>query len=295
MDYLKRATIQLPRNLLFQIIMAIIFIIPAIETIGQYISSGFMKVKEGFPIIFWPGTKVNIFYSTYVWISMSIMVALYIIGIIYLIRKKEFGIVTIVGIIGVSVVGASCFILANKISNMAVWIIFQGMSSSNSVDRSLFSLWSNPLWEEIVFRGIPLVFLLSVKKKLSVKKYKIATILYFLIPSIFFSIYHIPNHGTVRIPDTFVIGLVFAYLALRYSLFAPLVIHYFVDAQYVITILNNKNIPNEQVVWLAQNGEILNRIYYGCFFSLIVVIPSIIIWNVIKLSKTKDNYDRLNI
>lgn len=295
MNHLKRAIIELPRNLLFQGIMVIIFIIPAIETIGQYIGSGYIWSKEGFPIIFWPGTKVEIFYSTYVWVSMSIMIASYIFGIMYLIKKKKFGIVTIVGIIGVFVIAGIVYNLTNKLSNAMVHRVLQGMSSSNSADRNLFSSWSNPLWEEIVFRGIPLAFLLFLKKRLSVKKYKIAVILYFLIPSVMFSIYHIPNHGIVRVPDTFITGLILAYLALNYSLFAPLIIHYLFDARDVIDILDDRNIPRQQVVWLAQNSEILNKIYYGCFFSLIIVIPAIIIWNVIKLKKTRNNYVNSNI
>jgi hypothetical protein len=101
-----------------------------------------------------------------------------------------------------------------------------------------------------------------------------------------FSIYYIPGHGIVRVPDTFIAGLVFEYLALRYSLFASLALHYFFDAQYVITILNDKKIPKDQVVWLTQNTELLNKVFYGCFYSLIIVIPVIII--IMNMIKFKD-------
>ena len=295
MNYFKRAIIEIPRNLLFQATMAVIFIIPAIETIGQYISSGFMTSKEGFPIIFWPGTKVNIFYSTYVWISMSIMIAIYIFGIVYLLRKKEFGIVVIIGIIGVECIGFICFKLGNVISNFAAWNGLQGMPITNLANRSIFSKWSNPLWEEIVFRGIPLILLWLLKKKVSVKTYKFAVVAYFLIPSVMFSLYHIPNHGTGRIVDTFIAGLVFAYLALRYSVFAPIVIHYFVDTIYIITISSEKSIQKDQIIWLTQNTQLLNRIFYGCFFCLIVMIPAIIICNIIKLKNIKGCNNKLNV
>lgn len=295
MNNLKEAIIKIPKNFIFQLIMAVIFIIPAIETIGQYINSGFMSCKEGFPIIFWPGTKVNIFYSTYVWISMLIMISTYIGGIVYLLRKKEFGIVVIIGIIGIECIGFICFKLGNVISNFAIWNGLQGMPITSFANKSIFSKWSNPLWEEIVFRGIPLILLLILKKKLSVKTYKFAVIAYLIIPSIMFSVYHIPNHGTGRIVDTFIAGVVFAYLGLKYSFFAPLVIHYFVDIIYIITISSERSIPKEQIIWLTQNTQLINKIFYDCIFSLIVIIPAIITWNMIKLINTTNKHNKLNM
>lgn len=284
MYYLKKVVLELSRNLLFQIVLVVIFIIPLIETIGQYISSSFMKNEESFPIIFWPGTKVYIGLSMKVFILMSIMASLYIVGIGYLLMKKELGIVTIIGIVGGIFVSVK---LGNVVNYFTGWRELEGMSAPNFINRSLFSLWTNPLWEEIVFRGIPLILLLLLKKKLLPKEYKYATIAYFLIPSVIFAAYHVPNHGLARITDTFVLGLVFAYLALKHSFFAPLVVHYFFDIRWIITITSNKSLPKGQIIWLIQNAKLLNRIYLNSIFYLKIIIPIILIWNVVKTINTK--------
>lgn len=112
----------------------------------------------------------------------------------------------------------------------------------------IFSLWHNPAWEEIVFRGIPLIILMFLKNKLSAKAYKYDEILYILIPSIIFAIYHIPNHDPSRIVDTFIFGCVCAYLALKYSFFAPLILYYMADAHGILNIVKSKSISKNQVI-----------------------------------------------
>jgi hypothetical protein len=108
-------------------------------------------------------------------------------------------------------------------------------------------------------------------------------------------VYHVPNHGPSRLVDTFITGIVFAYLALKYSFFASLVIHYFLDAQWVLTITSNRSLPKSQIFWLTQNTALLNRIMGNFIFYLKLSIPIIIIWNIVKIKKAKGNYDSLNL
>ena len=110
-----------------------------------------------------------------------------------------------------------------------------------------------------------------------------------------FAAYHIPNHGPARIVDTFILGCTFAFLALKYSFLAPLVLHYIFDAKSVINIANMKVIPKSQIFWLTQNNALLHRIEGNSIFYLKLSIPIIIIWNIVKIKKAKSNYDSLNL
>ncbi|WP_431602575.1 CPBP family glutamic-type intramembrane protease [Clostridium pasteurianum] len=59
-----------------------------------------------------------------------------------------------------------------------------------------------------------------------------------LVHSIAFAAYHVPNHGPSRILDIVISGCIFAYLALKYSFFAPLVLHYMSDANSILDLVN---------------------------------------------------------
>lgn len=127
-----------------------------------------------------------------------------------------------------------------------------------------------------------------LKNKLFAKAYKYAEILYILIPSIIFTIYHMPNHGPSRIVDTFIFGCVCAYLALKYSFFAPLILHYMADAHGTLNIVKSKSIPKNQVIWLSQNYNLLNIICTICFACLLILVPIIIVWEIRNLKKEQN-------
>ncbi len=40
------------------------------------------------------------------------------------------------------------------------------MALAGMANRLIFAHWHNPVWEELVFRGIPLLFLLAVRRTL---------------------------------------------------------------------------------------------------------------------------------
>lgn len=155
------------------------------------------------------------------------------------------------------------------------------------INGAIFSWWCNPLWEEIVFRGIPLIILWCVKKKLSANGYKYAKILYILLPSIAFVAYHIPNHGTSRIVDIFITGCIFSYLALKYSFLAPLVLHYMFDANDILYL------SNISYIQLPKNIGLLSNISDILIKCMLVSIPFIIACNIINLKKRKNTYKSL--
>lgn len=146
------------------------------------------------------------------------------------------------------------------------------------MNRLILSLWHNPVWEEIVFTGIPLIVLNLIKNRTSEKIYKIGIVVYFVIPSIAMAMYHIPNHGLSRIPDTLISHSVSSWLALRYSFFAPLVLHYVEDAFMVLSIDKVKGVPLNEVSWIVQNSSILNAIFAVSVISLLALIPILSIW-----------------
>lgn len=79
-----------------------------------------------------------------VFILMSIMASLYIVGIGYLLMKKELVIITIIGVVGGIFVSVK---LGNVVNYFTGWRELEGMSAPNFINRSLFSLWTNPVWD----------------------------------------------------------------------------------------------------------------------------------------------------
>ncbi|MDP4145022.1 MAG: CPBP family intramembrane metalloprotease [Bacillota bacterium] len=288
MNNLKKALKGLSENFIFQGFLVIIFFLPLIATLGQYFNSGFINKTNKFLILFWPGVKVNYGITVPVWVTMGLMALSYTIGIIYLCRKKVFGKVAIWGIISM----ALPHLLGNIVNHFTGWRELQStdiMHLTGLVDRMIFSLWQNPLWEEVVFRGIPLVILILMKKNLSERAFNLGKWIYIIIPSIIFAAYHVPNHGPSRIVDTVLSGGIFAWLALEYSFFAPLVLHYIVDAMMVVNMGQMKGIPTSEVIWLSQNHSTLNTVFSISILGLIVSIPIITIANIVKNSrKQKD-------
>ena len=78
------------------------------------------------------------------------------------------------------------------------------------------------------------------------------------MPALVFAAYHVPGHGPSRLVDTFILSLVFSWLTLRYSFFAPLVLHYVFDAVSTLSLGKLRGIPVEEVAWLHDHFTVLN-------------------------------------
>lgn len=275
-------------NRVFQILLMFIFSLPLIATLGQYIFSGFILKNSDVLILFWPGVKKQFVISMPVLLSFGLMAASYAVGIAYMFRKGTFGKAVVLGFGGIFLAQ----FLGGIVNSIAGVHELQQVDSSflnGAVDRAIFSLWHNPAWEEIAFRGLPLVILLAIKNKLSPKGYRIGIAAYFIIPSLAMVFYHVPNHGVSRIVDTLIYSLISAWLTLRYSFFAPLVLHYIFDALMIMNFGAIKGIDKAEVQWLVNNGRLLNNSFAFGALAILLSLPIIFFLNFRKTELFKQN------
>lgn len=288
MRKIKQNLNEVPNNLFFQIILVFIFSIPLISTLAQFITSGFIKQYTLVPILFWPGVNQKLSLPLPVWLIFGAMAISYATGIMYMLKKNTLGKVVVIGILWITLAKLTVCILSTAFGLKELAHI-NSVIKAGIANRLIFSLWHNPAWEEIIFRGLPLILLLGLKKKLSTQKYKLAIVLYAIIPSIAFAAYHVPNHGYIRIVDTFIGGVIFALLTLKYTFFAPLILHYFADAIAVISIGKMKALPQNEVLWLANNYTLINTFFSIGIIALLISIPIIFILNVRKHHKINND------
>lgn len=275
-------------NRIFQVLLVLIFSLPLAATIGQYVSSGFIAQNSKVLILFWPGVKNEFAISMPVWLSYGCMAISYAAGIVFMFKKRSLGEVVVLGFGG--------FYLSRFLGDAVNSVIgvheLQQVDSTflnGVVDMAIFSLWHNPAWEEVVFRGLPFLIFLKLKNRLSKRGLKIAVAAYVLIPSVAMVFYHIPNHGVSRIIDTFVFSVISAWLTMTYSFFAPLVLHYIFDTLMIINFGAFKGIHTAEVQWLVNNGRILNSSFAWLTLASLLSIPVLFLWNFRKTDLFKQN------
>ena len=257
MKKLREVMVSVCENSVLQLVMAAIFFIPLLATLGQYISSNFIFNKSYIHLLFWPGYDKSLSVNIPVWLSFGAMVLSYVYGIYYMCRRKTF--------IKVFFISCISLFLAQMLGNIINSFIgikeLQNINSMNFdglINRMILAQWHNPVWEEIFFTGIPLILYVELTKNKSEKVKEIGKLIYFIVPSIICSIYHISNHGAARIVDTFFTHVMFEYIALKFSFFANLVMHYIFDAIIVVSIYKFKNVSYEEIKWLYDNSAMLN-------------------------------------
>jgi hypothetical protein len=286
LEHLKDSLVTLPSAMLFQAILAVAFAIPLAATLGQFVYSGFLWRWSPFLVLFWPGVDWKWAPSMPVWFTMGVMGLSYVVGIVYLVRQKTFGRVVLWSIAALIVANA----LGSAINHLTGWKELQNVSSmslAGRVNGVILASWQNPLWEEVVFRGLPLLILLSFwRGDVSVPNW--ARWVYIVVPNIIFAIYHVPGHGPSRLMDTLILGCAFSWMTLRYSFFAPLIMHYVLDAMIIISLSKFPNIPTDEVPWLVQNTGLLNSSWSLTVLAAIVSLPIILAWNAYRRKKERD-------
>jgi hypothetical protein len=154
-------------------------------------------------------------------------------------------------------------LLGHAVNHFTGWKELQivgSMDLAGKANKAILSLWHNPIWEEVVFRGIPLLgYTLLVKLRPGAMR--AGRLCYFLVPSLVFAAYHVPGHGYSRITDTLVLALAFAWIALRYSFWSVVVLHCIFDALLVLSLGKLKNIPTGEIQWLADHFGALNSTF----------------------------------
>ncbi len=236
--------------------LAAALLVPLVATAGQYWSAGYWGQTAGVAILFWPGADWRWTVKMPVWLSMGAMMASYVAGIAWMVRRRTLSIAALAVLGGMVVANLA----ATGVNRLTGWRELQGLSSlatAGIANRLIFAHWHNPAWEELVFRGIPLVFLFAVRKSLG-REARWAVWAYYLVPSVIFALYHVPGHGPSRLLDTFILSLVFGWMALRYSFFAPLVMHYVLDAVSTLSLGRMRGIPAQEVAWLGDHFTVLN-------------------------------------
>jgi Zn-dependent protease with chaperone function len=260
---------------------------PLVATLGQYLYCGFITSRNRFLILFWPGVHCEFSVLLPVWLSFGLMGISYVVGILLLYKKRELSKVFFCGISTV-VIADLLEALVNHYTGLKEMETINGINLSGKVNMVIFASWQNPLWEEVVFRGIPLIILYYVSKRISKKMYSYSKAIYIIVPSIMCVIYHMPNHGPARIVDTFIIAVVFSYLDLKYSFFASLILHYMYDSEIIINMGKMKGVPLNEVYWLNKNYHTLNTIFSLWILSFIALILLIAIWNICRLKMGKN-------
>jgi len=282
-ELLSKTIRSFPENNIFQIIAVTILSIPVIATIGQFLNTSYFVKTISVLVFYWPGTAFEIKIKMVAWLIMSLIFISYIAGIAYLFQKKNLGKVVLVTII--------LFIFSGLIQTVLKQAF--GLEETalpdlaGKANSTIFGLWHNPVWEEIVFRGIPLLILLGIEKYIVKKRTDTGVLLYFIIPSVVFGFYHIPGHGLIRFFDTLVISTGFAWMALRYTFFAPLVMHYIADAMMVMNLNKISSIQAVEVPWIIRYGQSLNTFFSMSVLLLIILIPVLILYYYLNFRKSQ--------
>lgn len=287
MKFLKYLADRICKNKIIAIVLTFLFLIPLVLTILQYISSGFILKSSGVSLLYWPGSKKSFTIILPVFISFGIMGLSYLYGIYYLNKRNIFLKVLLITILSVVLgrVGISIF---SNIFNIHEMQSMDSMDLKGIVDRAIFSQWYNPLWEEMFFTGIPLLIYKALYNKLDDKMKKVLLILYYTIPSIIMCIYHVPNHGYIRIVDTFIIHIFSQYIATNFGLISTIVTHYFMDAVSVISFSKIANIDHNELKFLFENQNTIDTVFLVSLLLLLISVVFFILkysFNYYKSSK----------
>jgi Type II CAAX prenyl endopeptidase Rce1-like len=280
-DNLLKTRNRFPENILFLLTVTSILILPMIATIGQFLNTGYFQKATPILLLYWPGADFKIKIQMFVWLFMSLIFISYLLGIAYMFYKRTLGKVILITII--------FFIFSGMLRALLTRIFGLQETAlqdlSGKADTAILSQWHNPIWEEIVFRGIPLLILLGIEKYITKKRTVTGILIYCIVPSIIFGLYHIPGHGLIRFFDTLILGAGFAWLALRYTFFAPVVMHYIADAMAVLNLNKLPTIQPAEVGWIIHYGPALNTFSSLLLLFLLVLMPVLMIYYFMKFRK----------
>lgn len=263
-----------PENLIFLITGTAILIIPMIATIGQFANTGFFQKLTPVLLFYWPGSDMEIKLNIYVWIFMFLVFLSFVAGLLYLLREKSLGKVILFTILIFICSG----LIKTFLSRTFGWEENALPDLNGKANQTILALWHNPIWEEIIFRGIPLLMLLAIEKYITGKRTLTGVMIYCIVPSVLCGIYHIPNHGILRFFDTLIIGAGFSWMALKYSFFAPVVMHYIADAMMVLSLNKIPTIQSSEVGWIIKYGSSLNSFFFMGTIILLLLVPILMVY-----------------
>jgi hypothetical protein len=273
----RRAATAAAEHQAIQLLLAFALIVPLAATVGQFRASGFFTETAAIDLLFWPGARWHWAVRINAGVITMLFGASYLAGIAALGRRRALAKVIACGIAAM-IVAQLC---GRAVNHFTGWREVQTVGSMQIAGKAnwlILALWHNPIWEELVFRGVPLLgYALIVKGRPHAEK--AARWCYFLVPSLVFAAYHLPGHGYSRITDTFLLSLVFAWLALKYSFWSVVVLHYVFDALMVLSLGKLTNIPTAEVRWLADHFGVLNTAFSLAALAALAVLSVLTLRN----------------
>jgi len=253
-----------------RVLVSFILLLPLAATLGQYWTSGFFRGTVAVDLLFWPGVEWHWAIHANAAVVVALMGSLYVAGIGWLFHRRTLGKAILAGV--------AAMIAAALVGNTVNWFtgwrelqILANMDFAGKANRMIFAQWQNPFWEEAVFRGIPLLCLAWLVKR-QPRAARTGKWCYFLVPSLLFAAYHVPGHGYSRVVDTFLLSLVFAWLALRYRFWSVLVLHSVLDAVSVLSVGKMKSVPTAEVQWLADRFGVLNSAFSLVMLAVVILL-----------------------
>jgi hypothetical protein len=253
---LKTSATEVSRDLAVQAPLAFALLVPLAATIGQYWTSGYWRDSLAVGVLFWPGAAWKWTVQMNAAVVIGVIGALYVWGIVRLLRER-----TLAVVMALCIGGTIVAVLAGKaVNHFTGWSETQMLGSIDMTGRVnwyLLAHWHNPVWEEAVFRGLPLLGYAWLMRRRPIA----ARWGYLILPAVAFAAYHVPGHGYARVTDTFILGAIFAGIALRYGFWSVLVLHCILDAVSVLSLGHLRGAPPEEVRWLAEHFGALNTTF----------------------------------
>lgn len=266
------------QNKLPGLISVIILILPVIATTGQFISASYFNESTPILLLYWPGKDFTLSVTLVVWLFMGLVFLSYLSGIIFMFYKR-----TLVKVILLTIFAFICAgLLRSLLTTLFGWQESTLPDVSGKANSVLLAQWHNPVWEELVFRGIPLLVLLVVEKYITRGRTSAGVLIYLIAPSLISGLYHIPGHGIIRFFDTLFLGIFFGWIGLRYTFFAPVVMHYIADAMIVFNLDKIPSIQPSEITWLIQYGKTIGSFFWLLTMLLIFSIPVMFIFKWMK-------------
>ncbi|NRS47725.1 CPBP family intramembrane glutamic endopeptidase [Brevibacillus sp. HB2.2] len=263
------------KNPLLLLLLIIMLFLPLLASWGQFLSSGFFGQTVSVSLLFWPKTDWKVAVPLPGWLIFGVISLIYAGGILWLVRGKKLGqafLFILVGLLLAKAAGAAF----QAISGWSTTQPIGAQSLAGKANLLVFATWHNPLWEELVFRGIPFLLLTLIYRR-STDMPTGARWMYLLIPSMIFAYYHVPGHGLGILFESFLIGVLWAWAALRWGLLAPIILHIYADAMIIPSLPKMKNMPLEEIPWLVNQSMLLQSIWALCVLGFLILVLALLI------------------
>ncbi|CAI9002699.1 CPBP family intramembrane metalloprotease [Brevibacillus sp. IT-7CA2] len=263
------------KNPLLLILLMSLLFLPLIASWGQFLSSGFLRETVSVSLLFWPKTDWKIAVPLPGWLIFGVISLIYTGGILWLVQKKNLVqafLFILVGLI-VAKAGGAAF---QAISGWSTTQQIGAQSLAGKANLLVFATWHNPLWEELVFRGIPFLLLTLIYRR-NTDLPTGAKWIYLLIPSLIFAYYHVPGHGLGALFESFLIGVLWAWAAFRWGLLSPIILHIYADAMIIPSLPKMKNMPLEEIPWLVNHSMLLQSIWALCVLVFLLLVLALLI------------------